>query len=324
MSRHFPSQAKSALLKPLAALAASLLGLASCQSHRSDVTTLENERVLVELKAAIELANYRFGSAGGDGRHGQTAQLTKLADQAAERLQLARTAHAELLQEIDAMESHLASVRTEAIAQQRSRATGQRFPEFVSASGKKYLDASIASVSDAGVVVRHRNGAARLLYADLTPDQREMFALDASCSHAAERLERQRAAALEAELDRQLLAAEEKRRAAEVLAVARQPQSTHTLATVAIFAQPARPQSLLSMPPRAVGRSSNSYRYRSSFQDRHLHRHSRPSFYYSPSLNACAIRPYSGVHSSVSFTTCRAPTPRTSTFRPNPFPSICR
>lgn len=234
-----------------------------------------------------------------------------MADQTAERLRLARAAHAELLIEVDSRDKDLAVFRRKAINDQRIRALRHKFPELVTGSGRSYLDASIASVTDAGVVVRHRDGSARLLFADLTPEQRVLFALEADSSLAAEQLERQGAAENELALDRQIAAAAEARQAAETMAAARRPKQILSAAVIDASSSQVRPVSLLSMPPRTFGRSSRIDRFRDTYYDGRGYFSRRPTIFYpAPNAAACPVRPSSSLNSLAPNPAQRPPVPR--------------
>jgi len=295
----------------LVALAVAMLGFTSCRSDLADGFSFETQLLKVELESAIELANYRYERTGGDANSDRLGEIKRMADQTADRLLLARAAHAELLMEVDALDKDLAVFRRKAINDQRMRALRHKFPELVTGTGRSYLDASIASVTDAGVVVRHRNGSARLLYADLTPEQRVLFALEADSSLAAEQLERKVAAENELALDRRIAAAAEARQAAETLTAARRPTQISSAAAIDAFPSQVRPVSLLSMPPRSFGRSSRSDRFRDTYYDERGYFSRRPTIFYpAPNAAACPVRPSGSLNSPAPNPAQRPPVPR--------------
>lgn len=251
-------------------LVSALPGIVGCQRAKEDAAWWERESERVRLVAQLELAAYRHARAAATG----AAEAELVREQAARparenALRSARSAKADLALQVVAKEKELAEFRVVAVERQRQRLLGLTYPELTVATGRIYQDVAVAAIDDAGVLIRHRDGSARLTYGVLTDEQRAQFAMCGEAAGVAEKREREMAAAYERALDRQLAALEvgQRRKALdwaerERLESEARRSSAVALASANRAATTARAGGALSQPARAFG-SGSSYRYRS-------------------------------------------------------------
>ena len=75
------------------------------------------------------------------------------------------------------------------IEERRAEAMGKRLECFETMAGRVYQDVRITKISDAGISFSHADGAVRLRFADLSPEQRRYFGIsreDAATIYARE------------------------------------------------------------------------------------------------------------------------------------------
>lgn len=254
-----------------------LLGV-GCENDSADLGALQNEREIVELQAALSLAQYRYEQAGGDARFEAGSGAVDGAA-AGVRLSAVQAERDLLAAELEGLESELAVFRKETVQRYRQSVIGKSFAELEAGGGRVYTDASVASISDSGVVIRHRDGSARLAYNDLTPEQRELFALDATDAKLAEERELQALAQYERALDRQMAVVEREQRiaAAASAAEAKASAASRALMLASVRNERRERASLLSEPARSIGRSSRSHY---TYFDGYTYYSSRPTIFY--------------------------------------------
>ncbi len=240
-----------------------LLVLSSCGEDGS--AALERERERVELNHRLELAAYRLEQSRGveeadrEFRHLRTALAGT-----ATKLDESRRLRARLEAEVAALDKDLDEYRTRVVGDFRRQWIGRTLDEIDTASGRTFKDVTIVSISDIGLTIRHRDGSARLGYADLTEEQRKNFALEPDAARLAEAREQEGLLAYERELDRQIAAQREIERRREAAspppAVASNPRRTSSASAgdIALFAS----ASPLSQPARPLGDGRRSYRVR--------------------------------------------------------------
>jgi hypothetical protein len=84
----------------------------------------------------------------------------------------------ELLRQIAALESGFSSYRSEYRRKARERAVGEKLGDLVLSGDRRYLQATIARVTDVGLEIRHEHGFARIQFPDLAPELQDRFQWD--------------------------------------------------------------------------------------------------------------------------------------------------
>jgi uncharacterized protein YqiB (DUF1249 family) len=241
------------------------LGVVGCERAKDDAAWWERESERIRLAGQLELAEFRQVRAAGAAA--SVAELAREREARSERavaLEAALALRADLAMRVAALEAELAHFQAVSVEQRRQRMVGMSYPELVVATGRVYQDVSVAAVSDAGVVIRHRDGSARLGYTALTEEQREWFAMSHEAARAAEEREREMALAYESALDRQLASIEREQRQRSVELSDRERRESdarRASAAMSASATTARAGSALSQPARALGSGTPS-RYR--------------------------------------------------------------
>lgn len=123
------------------------------------------------------LKEFRYESANVGGVE-ELVKLRKSSGEAGIALGILREKQKSLTEDLASLESQWTEFRATTLRAHRQRMIGLEFPEFSSVSGKKYQAVKVASIDDAGVTIRHLEGAARLRFADLDAKQRWMFGLE--------------------------------------------------------------------------------------------------------------------------------------------------
>lgn len=80
------------------------------------------------------------------------------------------------------------------VEERRAEAMGKRLEEFVTMAGRVYRDVQITKIGDGGISFSHADGAARLRFEDLSPEQRGYFGInreDAAAVYAREMMARE-------------------------------------------------------------------------------------------------------------------------------------
>ncbi len=147
----------------------------------------------------------------------------------------------------------------------RDLAIGLETERLVVRDGRSFDKVRIVSVDDGGVSIRHEQGAARLRYADLTPEQQAKFGMDAALAAAAEKRERQEIAAYDQWHEAETAKSGQTERRGAALA-ARRRTSAAADRGPASAPDDSRRTGALSQPARTFGSGSiyGSSRYRSS------------------------------------------------------------
>jgi len=159
----------------------------------TDEVWWENERLKTDLHHQIEITRLRVD------RREKEPETRNIEDAVAElesstaRFDKLFASYQTLIKETSAVEASFLSFREERSAKLRKLAVGKEWPEFIAASGRKLKNVTVVTVDDAGVMLRHEDGSARMRYEDLTEDQRCLFGLEEESAIAAMREEQQRA-----------------------------------------------------------------------------------------------------------------------------------
>jgi hypothetical protein len=107
----------------------------------------------------------------------QEADAVSLTELESQRASLATLAsrQLELRDEIAGLEEKKEAQRRDFLRAARERSVGRQFPELALASGRRYQQAVVTGVTDAGIQIRHATGSARIGGHDLSADQCEEF-----------------------------------------------------------------------------------------------------------------------------------------------------
>lgn len=257
----------------LCLLAAASLLLVGCGRKVVDTVWWEGEQERLELAQRLTLKEFRMIPRAGDAPKELVEQQRRNRELSAtfESLSARRDA---LEEEIDSMESSRVGMRTDFLRSRREAVTGSRFESFTVWNGRTYREVFVSSVDDAGVTIRHADGAVRLRYEDLNDDQRELFGLDAGLALVATAKERADAVEYERWIDSRLIVIREKEAASERLAAACERASKIRSVTSSDRQVVAASESPLAQPATQFSsrgsRYSNRYnRYRPSYSYRY-------------------------------------------------------
>ncbi len=196
--------------------------LPGCGQRDEGLGWWEMEQERIRLSHRLELQRYRLEKADTrpDPARVDAAKAKEAeARDAAEKLQEAK---ARLVLEVAELKEDIDYLGMVGVQTRRERAMGQSMVEFEAAGGRIYHDATILSIGDAGIALRHRDGSARLKFSDLTTEQQEWFGLEPDAAMAAEKSERERATAYERWINAQMVAIDEKRERESSAALAAQ------------------------------------------------------------------------------------------------------
>lgn len=252
-----------------------------CQKREDRAEWWEGERQRMELEHQFALKDYQLQQSG----YGRMEELEKLRASnlaAKEQLNTLLAKRSELTVEFETLEQQRVAFKSDSLRQQRRNAIGQTFKIFSTADGREFQNASVASVDDAGVTIRHADGSARLRFADLDPSQRDFFGLEESAALAAVQQESREALAYERWIDQGVAAVREKQSRASAEDERRARLAREERARVASQQLLAANDRALAQPAKSVGGSY--FRYDSGY------RSSRPTYryIYQSSPNYCA------------------------------------
>lgn len=261
-----------------------------CSNPEDKAAWWRAEQQRIELNHLLALKKYRHEQA--DSRDfEQLAGLRRSMDALAPKLVSLTEQRSALANQIDSLQRQWVEFREARIRDQRQKALGTSFAEFGLVSGRKFVEVTVASIDDAGVMIRHADGSARLRYANLDSSQREFFGLDPELALAAEEKESQNSAEYEQWIERQVLAVHEKKRKDLEVASRRESairKNKSEFAARQVIAANAKP---LSKPASNVGRRSysrsSSYWYYSSYRPAYQYGCYNYTPYYAcrPSMN---------------------------------------
>lgn len=69
------------------------------------------------------------------------------------------------------------SVTASDVETRRAEETGKRYAEYQTMAGRVYKDVLVTKIDDAGIYLNHADGAARLRFEHLSPEQRKQFGI---------------------------------------------------------------------------------------------------------------------------------------------------
>jgi hypothetical protein len=288
---------KKTAWRRLAVILIPVLGLAGCDSARHDAQFWEKERETIELTHRLKLAEYRLSGARTSA--GNSALIrNKLRGQERAKQDLLRM-RTELTAQIDNLENQFGELARAEIRKRRQHSVGEKYDTLTRTDGRVFKNVTVSAVTDAGVAIRHEDGAARLGFEDLTPAQRHSFGLDEASALAARQREAREAHAYEKQIDDAL----QVQRGKQELAAAAQRRRDDRASRTLMARNATQPRdSPLSMPATSVaGRSWSSRSYYRSY---------RPSYRYVYS-HTSARNPFAcGGNYRASSCTSIAPLPR--------------
>jgi hypothetical protein len=188
----------------------------------------------------------------------------------------------------------LESQQVESIEERRAEAMGKQLDQFVTMAGRVYRDVKITKISDGGISFSHADGAARLMFGDLGPEQRRYFGINGEDASAVYAREMRARAAYEKEVEkrekaRRELAAKEAADRAEAQRLA--TEKAEKARAIAAASQPEETIPLYPTIKRVDSGLRRSSRYSSGFGYGYPVRYSySPSFRYRGS----SCRPFFG------------------------------
>lgn len=169
----------------------------------------------------------------------------------------------------------MVAMREDFLRSRREAVIGKTFETFTAWSGRTYHEVSVSSVDDAGVTIRHADGAARLRYEVLSDDQRQLFGLDAESALAAAAKERTDAVEYESWIDRWWVANREKEAERDRLAAIEKASR--------IVSAPSNDQQIVAANVSPLAKPATAFSSRGSRYSRRYNRYrSSYSNYYYP------------------------------------------
>jgi hypothetical protein len=159
----------------------------------SDETWLDNERYRMDLQNEIQVTAMRLERREREGENGKLGEAISNLEALTARFDKRMADYDTLAEKVSGMEVDFLAFREKQLGELRSRALGREWPEFVSAAGRVLKDVTVVTVDDTGVMLRHRDGSARMRYEDLTEEQRCFFGLEEESAIAAIKEEQRRA-----------------------------------------------------------------------------------------------------------------------------------
>lgn len=249
------------------------------QWTRHDTVWWQNEVTLTDLRSRLEVSRYRleqldtgFNPEALEAARLESALLTKsISEATAKRDDLA----AHVQREIAGMESARKSIRDKL----RANEVGTERAEFTISGGRSFTDVRIVSIDDGGVTFRHSLGSSRVSYADLTPAQRDAFAMEEAAARNAELAEQRNARAYESWLTAEVKLQQEKKEEVRESAV----YSSYPRYSVPVSAGPV---SYATAPPRTLSQTrllgTQKVRLSRNWSGRYSSHPRANRFYYPP------------------------------------------
>lgn len=197
------------LAKGTALIAATLMA-AGCEKRQESADWWQGEQQRVELSQQLELKRYRYEQTYSRDFE-QLEKFRRSTQVAHPKLDALRQQRLALGDHIESLAGQWAGFREAAIRDQRQLAMRKSFEKLTLVSGRTFVNATVASIDDAGVTIRHADGSARLRFGDLDAKQRIFFGLEADLAQAAEEQETRDVAAYESWVEKRLVAVNEKK-----------------------------------------------------------------------------------------------------------------
>ncbi len=267
------------------ALSLPLLTFIGCQEKGHSAAWWVDERERISLTQQLDLQEFRYDQMAGD----EFQTLENLRQRNAEMglvVEALRSSRDTLVSEVAALENGREDFRAAVLQERRQQAQKAEFLSLEVADGRTFADVRVTGIDDAGVAIRHADGAARLRMVDLSPDQRMFFGLDQELAMVAISREMESVAAYEREVDTHLAALDAER--ARQSAIAKREEVALQARQTAIRAQlvAAANARQLAKSDRSSSRSSRHYSS-STYWDGY----SRPGYRYYYQSNSRSV-PY--------------------------------
>ena len=268
------------LARGFAIIAATLMA-AGCGKRQDTADWWQGEQQRIELSHQLELKQYRFEQTYSHDFE-QLESFRRSTKVVGPQLISLRQQRLTLGDQIESLEGQWGHFRESAIRDQRQQAMRKTFEKLTLVSGRTFVNASVASIDDAGVTIRHTDGSARLRYADLDAKQRILFGLEADLAQAADQKEARDVAAYESWVETRMLALNEKRM--KESAVAERVESANQRTRAARAAQMVTAANVRPLAQPASNVSSRSWSYSRAYSSY------RPSYHhvyynYTPAYN---------------------------------------
>lgn len=180
-----------------------VLLLPGCDDHRKDAGYWEIEREKIELEQQLKLLEYKAGRTGNGSPEELPRLENTLRELGARKISLLGNRSA-LVAGIRQIERQSAELGRLEIQDRRMDSLGRKFDSLALKDGRTFQNVAITGIDDGGVAIRHEDGAARLRYAELSPEQCALFGLEESAALAAENRERRESIAYERQLDEEM------------------------------------------------------------------------------------------------------------------------
>lgn len=221
---------------------------------------LENQHEKIRLQQQVELLTYRLEQTS-ESSHADLAQIQELSVKLAKQLNYLKIQRDLNENAQKTLNSQITEAQQKSISSRQQAACGSKMDRIVIRDGKTYQQVNVTNINDAGVSIRHQDGAATLRFSDLTPEQQSFFGLDEHRSQAAENRELQSSIAYEAWVGSQTQS--QLGHNGSLAKATFQEQIQADLQTPAQKTVTSTQTSLLSAPPKTFG-NGNIYRYRTS------------------------------------------------------------
>lgn len=158
------------------------VGLLSCDSSdnsaqlKKEWLKLEHERI--ELANQVDVLQLRLDRFDAKRRSETLLKESReriVADQS--KIALLERTGQQLKSDIAALERQMILDQNQYLAGKRAAYIGASYPDLKTQDGRMFRDVTIVAITDSGVQIRHREGAANLGCDDLDPGQQEKFGL---------------------------------------------------------------------------------------------------------------------------------------------------
>lgn len=233
--------------------------LVGCDGHLDETASWEIEREGIELAQRLKLAEYRLGRIS-PGDLAESGRWEGEVRATGEKLRTLKQIRLSLSIEIKEMAARNDELCQTAIRNQRTKSMALKFESFSVKDGRTFRNVSVTGVDDAGVAIRHEDGAARLRYADLSAEHRALFGLEEEAALAAEAREHREALAYERGIDLEMQAVRERDQLAAAV-TQRNNDSRASRSLLAASPSPSRESGMLSRPATPFGTGSIYRRY---------------------------------------------------------------
>ncbi|MEP4078961.1 hypothetical protein [Haloferula sp.] len=254
--------------------------LSSCRrgaNEQADSEWWQLEADRVQLESKVKLHKVRLEKQVA--KTSQTGFSVSDLEAAQERTKELAERAEQLRNEVASQSQEIARLLLESQRERREASIGLELESLAGLNGRVYKDVEITSVTEAGLIINHSSGIARLVASDLTTEQQVEFGIDSEASRNAVAIESQKASAYHRIVDRHVEVTLSKENIERQKAAAeRRASSSRTVARS--HTQSSNP---LHEPARPVGNSSTSRSWGYSSSSRYRTYYPSGNRYYSPS-----------------------------------------